>query len=55
MVKVNKDEGRMMKEEFGFPRRRPVCVLREKEVKQFGEYRTRRLELDVWDSLEQDE
>jgi hypothetical protein len=25
------------------------CVLKEKEVKQFGEYRTRRLVLEAWD------
>jgi hypothetical protein len=25
-------------------------VLKEKEVKQFGEYRTRRLVLDAWDA-----
>lgn len=27
-------------------------VLKEKEVKQFGEYRTRRLVLEMWDKLE---
>jgi len=27
----------------------PVRVLKEKEVKQFGEYRTRRLVLEAWD------
>ena len=27
-------------------------VLKEKEVKQFGEYRTRRLVLEAWDALE---
>jgi hypothetical protein len=27
-------------------------VLKEKEVKQFGEYRTRRLVLESWDKLE---
>jgi len=27
-----------------------VRVLKEKEVKQFGEYRTRRLVLDAWDA-----
>ena len=26
-------------------------VLKEKEIKQFGEYRTRRLVLDAWDNL----
>jgi hypothetical protein len=25
------------------------CVLKEKEIKQFGEYRTRRLVLEAWD------
>ena len=28
-------------------------VLKEKEVKQFGKYRTRRMVLEAWDSLEQ--
>ena len=28
-------------------------VLKEKEVKQFGEYRTRRLVLEAWDRLAQ--
>jgi hypothetical protein len=27
-------------------------VLKEKEIKQFGEYRTRRLVLEVWDEME---
>jgi hypothetical protein len=27
-------------------------VLKEKEVKQFGEYRTRRLVLEAWDRME---
>ena len=27
-------------------------VLKEKEVKQFGEYRTRRLVLEAWDGME---
>ena len=27
-------------------------VLKEKEIKQFGEYRTRRLVLDAWDTLQ---
>jgi len=27
-----------------------VRVLKEKEVKQFGEYRTRRLVLEAWDA-----
>jgi hypothetical protein len=26
-------------------------VLKEKEIKQFGEYRTRRLVLEAWDAL----
>ena len=39
-----------MKNELGFHWRRPVCVLREKEVKQFGEYRTTRLVLEAWDA-----
>jgi len=30
----------------------PVRVLKEKEVKQFGEYRTSRLVLEAWDKLE---
>jgi hypothetical protein len=29
-----------------------VNVLKEKELKQFGEYRTRRLVLEAWDRLE---
>ena len=28
-------------------------VLKEKEVKQYGEYRTRRLVLDAWNKLEE--
>ena len=28
-------------------------VLKEKEIKQFGEYRTRRLVLEAWDRLGQ--
>jgi len=27
-------------------------VLKEKEIKQYGEYRTRRLVLEAWDRLE---
>lgn len=27
-------------------------VLKEKEIKQFGEYRTRRLVLEAWDKME---
>ena len=45
MVK-GKDEGGMMKDEFGY-----VRVVRETEVKQFGEDRTRRLVLEAWDNL----
>jgi len=29
-------------------------VLKEKEEKQYGEYRTRRLVLEAWDKLERD-
>jgi hypothetical protein len=29
-----------------------VRVVKEKEVKQFGEYRTRRLVLEAWDGME---
>ena len=29
-----------------------VCVVAEKEVKQFGGYRTRRRVLEAWDNLE---
>ena len=29
-----------------------VRVVEEKKVKQFGEYRTRRLVLEAWDALE---
>ncbi len=29
-----------------------VRVLKEKEIKQFGEYRTRRLVLEAWDGME---
>ena len=44
-----------MKDEFGFPWRRPVRVLNEKEVKQFGDAsrRTRRIVLEAWDKLGQ--
>ena len=28
------------------------CVLKEKEIRQFGEYRTRRLVLEAWDKLQ---
>jgi len=27
------------------------CVLKEKEIRLYGEYRTRRLVLDAWDGL----
>ena len=40
-----KDEGGMMKDEFGC-----VRVVKEKEIKQFGEYRTSRLVLEAWDA-----
>jgi hypothetical protein len=30
---------------------RPVRVLKEKEIKQFGKYRTRRLVLEAWDTI----
>jgi hypothetical protein len=30
-------------------------VLRDKEIRHFGEYRTRRLVLEAWDKLEQGE
>jgi len=48
----------MMKDEFlfdygeNFPGE-TFRVLKEKEVKQFGEYRTRRLVLEAWDKLGQ--
>ena len=29
-------------------------MLKEKEIRQFGEYRTRRLVLDAWDRMEAD-
>jgi hypothetical protein len=55
----NKDEGGMMNasREFCFAygedfTGETVRVLKEKEVKQFGEYRTRRLVLEAWDALE---
>jgi hypothetical protein len=35
----------------GFPGKR-FRVLKEKEIKQFGEYRTRRLGLEAWDGME---
>jgi len=53
MVKV-KDEGGMMKDEYLMTHGEDftgetVRVVKEKEVKQFGEYRTRRLVLEAWD------
>ena len=30
-------------------------VLKEKEEKQYGEYRTRRIALEAWDSMEMNE
>ena len=42
-----KDEGGMMKDEFCY-----VRVVREKEVRLYGEYRTRRLVLESLDKLE---
>ncbi len=57
-----KDEGGMMKDKLcyildpkevhgeDFPGE-TFRVLKEREVKQFGEYRTRRLVLDAWDGL----
>jgi hypothetical protein len=41
-----------LKEVYGgdFPRE-AFRMLKEKEVKQFGEYRTRRLVLESWDKL----
>ena len=30
-------------------------VVKEKEIKQFGEYRTRRLVLEAWDKMVKDE
>jgi hypothetical protein len=30
-------------------------VLKEKEIKQYGEYRTRRLVLEKWDGMEKNE
>jgi hypothetical protein len=44
-----KDEGGMMNasREFGY-----VRVLREKEVRLYGEYRTRRLVLEAWDEMQ---
>jgi hypothetical protein len=44
-----------MNDEFGFGEDfagETARVLKEKEVKQFGEYRTRRLVLEAWDRME---
>ena len=54
-----KDEGGMMNasREFcaacgeDFSGGTTVRVVEEKEIKQFGEYRTRRLVLEAWDGL----
>jgi len=53
MVKV-KDEGGMMKDELCFVygedfSGETVRVLKEKEIRLYDEYRTRRLVLEVWD------
>ena len=48
------EECRMMNDEFGYGEDftgETVRVVKEKEVKQFGEYRTRRLVLEAWDKL----
>jgi hypothetical protein len=51
------EECKIMNDEFciacgeDFPSE-TVRVLREKEIRQFGEYRTRRLVLEAWDRLE---
>jgi hypothetical protein len=53
-----KDEGGMMKDEFcatygeDFPGE-TVRAMKENEVRQFGEDRTRRLVLEAWDGLEE--
>ena len=49
----NKDGGGMMNDELCFCDDFPgetFRVPKEKEVKQFGEYRTRRLVLEAWDA-----
>ena len=53
-----KDEGGIMKDEFGYVygedfTGETVRVMKEKEVKQFGEYRTRRLVLEAWERVGQ--
>jgi hypothetical protein len=52
------DEGGMMKDEFRFAcgedfTGETVRVLKEKEVRLYGEYRTSRLVLEAWDKLSQ--
>src|SRR5215211_1095141 len=54
---LTRDELRYMldpKEVYGedFPEE-TFRVLKEKEVRQFGEYRTRRLVLDAWDRMDE--
>ena len=39
-----KDEGGMMKDEFGY-----IRVVREMDVRLYGKYRTSRLVLEAWD------
>ena len=56
MVKVNKDEGGMMNDEYCYSEEdftgETVRVVREMEVRLYGEYRTRWLVLESWDKLE---
>ena len=40
-----KDEGGMIKDEFGY-----VRMVKEMDVRLYGEYRTRRLVLEAWDA-----
>ena len=50
-----KDEGGMMKDEICYGddfTGETVRVVREKEVRLYGEYRTSRLVLAAWDKLE---
>ena len=52
MGKVNKDEGGMMNDELCYGEDftgETVRVVKEKEVRLYGEYRTRRLVLVAWD------
>jgi hypothetical protein len=44
------DSNKVHSEDFS---RKAFRVLKEKEVKQFGEYRTRRLVLEAWDRMGQ--